>query len=67
MDDLIDRIRAGLERGLYPNERAVSTSIVVPILRSLGWDDSNPAQVMPEYRNPEPKPKPGQASTRPGA
>lgn len=52
MDDLIDRIRAGLEGGLYPNERAVSTSIVVPILRSLGWDDSNPSQVMPEYTNP---------------
>jgi hypothetical protein len=52
MDDLIDRIRAGLEGGLYPNERAVSTSIVVPILRSLGWDDSNPSQVMPECTNP---------------
>lgn len=52
MDELIDRIRAGLEGGLYPSERAVSTSIVVPILRSLGWDDSDPAQVMPEYTNP---------------
>lgn len=52
MESLIDRIRAGLDGGLYPNERAVSTSIVVPILRSLGWDDSDPAQVMPEYTNP---------------
>lgn len=52
MESLIDRIRAGLEGGLYPNERAVSTSIVVPILRALGWDDSDPAQVMPEYTNP---------------
>ena len=48
MESLIDWI----DGGLYPNERAVSTSIVVPILRSLGWDDSDPAQVMPEYTNP---------------
>lgn len=52
MENLIDRIRAGLENGLYPNERAVSTSIVVPILRALAWDDSDPVQVMPEYTNP---------------
>jgi hypothetical protein len=52
MDNLIDRIRTGLCSGLYPNERAVSTSIVIPILRALGWDDSDPAQVMPEYTNP---------------
>lgn len=52
MESLIDRIRAGLDGGLYPNERAVSTSIVVPILRALDWDDSDPAQVMPEYTNP---------------
>jgi predicted type IV restriction endonuclease len=52
MESLIDRIRAGLDGGLYPNERAVSTSIVVPILRALDWDDSDPGQVMPEYTNP---------------
>lgn len=52
MESLIDRIRAGLDGGQYPNERAVSTSIVIPILRALGWDDSDPAQVMPEYTNP---------------
>ena len=52
MESLVDRIRAGLDGGLYPNERAVSTSIVVPILRALDWDDSDPAQVMPEYTNP---------------
>lgn len=52
MESLVDRIRAGLDGGLYPNERAVSTSIVVPILRALGWDDSDLTQVMPEYTNP---------------
>lgn len=52
MESLIDRIRNGLDAGQYPNERAVSTSIVIPILRKLGWDDSDPTQVMPEYSNP---------------
>ena len=49
MEELIERVRDGLVRGAYPNERAVSTSIVVPILRSLGWDDSDPEQVLPEH------------------
>lgn len=52
MEQLVDRIRNGLTAGRYPNERAVSTSIVIPILRTLGWDDSDPSQVMPEYANP---------------
>jgi hypothetical protein len=46
---LLKRIRDGLARGAYPNERAVSTSIVVPVLRELGWDDSDPTVVKPEY------------------
>lgn len=52
MHNLIDRIRDGLDAGRYMNERAVSTSIVIPVLRALGWDDSDPAEVVPEYRNP---------------
>lgn len=52
MESLIDRIRAGLDVGLYPNESAVSTSIVVPIMRALGWDDSDPSQLRREYANP---------------
>lgn len=27
----------------------VSLSILLPILRALGWDDSDPDQVIPEY------------------
>lgn len=49
MEQLLNRIRDGLTRGAYPNERAVSTSIVVPLLRGLGWDDSDPEQVLPEH------------------
>lgn len=47
--DLVERIRRHLDKGSYPNEAAVSFSIVVPILRALGWDDTDPDQVMPEY------------------
>lgn len=50
MKALLLRIVAGLEAGLYPSEKAVSTSIVVPVLRHLGWDDSNPSEVRPEYQ-----------------
>lgn len=49
IDQLLGRVRDGLARGAYLNERAVSTSIVVPILRALGWDDSDPEQVLPEH------------------
>lgn len=49
MEELLQRIRDGLARGAYPNERAVSTSIVIPVLRALGWDDSDPEQVLPEH------------------
>jgi predicted type IV restriction endonuclease len=49
MEELIDRIQTRLRNGTYPNEAAVSFSVIMPFLRALGWDDSNPEQVMPEY------------------
>jgi hypothetical protein len=52
MHDLIERIRNVFLTGGYPNERAVSTGIVVPIMRALGWDDTDPREVQPEFVNP---------------
>ena len=49
MEELIDSIRRRLGDGAYSNEAAVSISIVLPILRALGWDDSDPDQIRPEY------------------
>jgi Predicted type IV restriction endonuclease len=49
MEDLIARIQGRLKDGAYPNEAAISFSVLMPILRALGWDDSDPEQVMPEY------------------
>lgn len=49
MEKLIERIQARLADNLYPNEAAVSLGIVIPILRALGWDDTDPVQIIPEY------------------
>jgi hypothetical protein len=52
MKELLARIKHGLTNNLYPTEKAVSTSIVVPVLRALGWDDTDPTEVVGEYTNP---------------
>ncbi len=49
VEELLNRIKSRLAEGAYPNEASVSHGIVAPILRALGWDDSDPEQVMPEY------------------
>lgn len=49
MQDLIDRIRERLAASAYVNEAAVSHGIVMPLLQRLGWDGSDPGQVIPEY------------------
>lgn len=45
----IERIRQRLLQGAYSNEAAVSHGVVSPILSALGWDTTDPDQVMPEY------------------
>lgn len=49
MQDLLDRVRERLADGAYINEAAVSHGILVPLLQRLGWDCSDPDQVIPEY------------------
>lgn len=49
---LIKSIRTRLEEGAYQNEAAVSVGVVLPILRSLGWDDTDPSQIVPEFSMP---------------
>lgn len=52
MDQLISvlyDIRSNLANGAYPNEASVSLGAVLPILRALGWKDSDPKVVSPEY------------------
>jgi predicted type IV restriction endonuclease len=43
-------IRAGIRAGRYPNEAAVSQSIVRRVLECLGWPIYDPQIVWPEYK-----------------
>ena len=49
MLDLIARIRARLANGSYANEAGISHGVVTPILNALGWDSSDPDQMLPEF------------------
>ncbi len=49
LEILLSRIRERLSKDQYRNEAAISTGVVLPILRALGWDDSDPDQVAPEF------------------
>ncbi len=49
LEELLSRIKDRLSKDQYRNEAAISTSVVLPILRALGWDDSDPEQVAPEF------------------
>lgn len=49
LEDLISKIRKRLSQNAYPNEAAISSGVVLPILRELGWDDTDPSEIMPEY------------------
>lgn len=49
MQQLLERVRSKLQENAFPNEAAVSFGIVVPVLQALGWDPTEPEQVMPEF------------------
>ncbi len=55
LDDIIDLIESLKkkikvhETQLSKNEALVRSSIIDPFLRSLGWDTSDPSQVIPEF------------------
>ncbi|WP_419826215.1 hypothetical protein [Sphingomonas sp.] len=49
MKDLLERVRFRLAAGSYANEAAVSHGVVTPILNALGWDSSDPDQLVPEF------------------
>jgi hypothetical protein len=47
--DHIERSRERIRRADFPNEAAISQSIVLPTLLALGWDTTDPQIVYPEY------------------
>lgn len=48
---LIGTVKRNLSTSInaYPNEASVSVQIVLPTLTRLGWDTTNPNEVVPEY------------------
>ena len=38
-----------ISTGLLKNEAQVKQAVIIPILRGLNWDDSNPAEFVPEF------------------
>lgn len=49
MKELLERVRYRLAAGSYANEAAISHGVVTPILNALGWDSSDPDQLVPEF------------------
>jgi hypothetical protein len=45
----VDRVRQALATRRPRSEAAVRQSVVLPILRALGWDDLDPDRVAPEF------------------
>ncbi len=46
---VIEKIRRGISQNKYPNETAVRTQVIQPVLHALGWDVYNPDHVCAEY------------------
>ena len=49
LGDILARVRNGISSNSYPNETAVRTKIVQPILEALGWDVYDPELVRDEF------------------
>lgn len=39
---------SGRDKSDFPNEEATKMGLIIPVLQALGWDTSNPAEVVPE-------------------
>lgn len=51
LESVIDRVRARLAASGFANEAAVKQGAVLPILSALGWDITDPDEVVPEFAN----------------
>ena len=49
IENVLSTSRERIASGLLRNEAQVKSAIIIPILRALGWDDSDPTQYVPEY------------------
>ena len=49
MNEILEDARGKLRSGQLANEAQVKQAVILPILRELGWDDTNPLEFIPEY------------------
>ena len=47
---VIEQASKRVHSGVLRNEAQVKQAVIVPILRELGWDDSNPEEFLPEHQ-----------------
>ena len=48
LDDIVGRLRENHEK-YFPDERAISQGVVLPVLRNLNWNHEDTTVVRPEY------------------
>lgn len=55
MEDLLQRIRDYLSKGsdVLQNEYALYFSVITPLLQALGWNTTDPEEVVPQYATSE--------------
>ena len=49
MGQVLDRAVEKIRSGQLSNEAQVKQAVILPILRELGWDDSEPSEFVPEF------------------
>ncbi len=49
LEERLKNLQQRLQHSVPPNERAVYTSVIEPVLRALGWNTDNYHEVYPEY------------------
>lgn len=49
MKEILKDAKGKLRSGQLANEAQVKQAVILPILRELGWDDTNPREFVPEY------------------
>lgn len=49
MDEILHRSLERISSGNLQNEAQVVQAVIVPILRSLDWDDSDPSEFLPQF------------------
>ena len=49
LDQILNNASNRISTGLLKNEAQVKQAVIIPILRGLDWDDTNPAEFVPEF------------------